>query len=102
MAKSEQNDIGQVTKSATGASDHLELSEGSSWKLTFVSAGAYALDLQEVAGDSTTFVDSYYDDTTTQVEISSTGRQAVVVPAGWYRMNVTTYNNPITMYARRT
>jgi len=98
MALSPQNDIGQVTRSATGASDHLELSEGSDWKLTFVATGAYALDLQEMTG-SGTFIDSY--EGATKVVVANTGRQAVVVTPGSYRMNVTTYNNPITMYARR-
>jgi hypothetical protein len=98
MALSPQNDVGQVTRTATGFSDHLELSEDSNWKLTFVATGAYALDLQEMTGAGT-FVDAY--EGTTKVVVANTGRQAVVVPPGGYRMNVTTYNNPITMYARR-
>lgn len=88
-----------VTVSAQTQSDHIALPAGAEYCLTFSSAGAFALDLQRLAGDGSSWDDLHYD-ATTQVTIdSTTGPQSVVVVAGKYRMDVTTYNNPITMWA---
>jgi len=93
MALSPTNSSGSVTQSATGASDHISLVPGREYALSFSSAGAF------VVGDGSSWDDVY--DSAGKVTIdSSTGKQNVRVPAGAYRMNVATYNNPITMWAR--
>lgn len=90
---------GYVTVSAETTSDHLTLFVGHEYKLSFTSAGEFVLTLQELAGDGVTWVDVH--DCSGAVVIESTsGRQTVIVVSGQYRMNVTTYNNPITMWAR--
>jgi hypothetical protein len=99
MALSATNSDGKVTVSSQTASDHISLVPGREYALSFSSAGAFALDLQMMAGDGASWDDVY--DVTDKVSIdSTTGKQNVRVPAGNYRMNVTTYNNPITMWAR--
>ena len=87
-----------VTVSSQTQSDHISLPAGQKYALTFSSAGAFALDLQRMDGNGGW--DDVHDGTGTQVTIdSTTGRQSVVVIAGRYRMDVNTYNNPITMWA---
>ncbi len=99
MALSPTNSSGSVTRSATGESDHISLVPGREYALSFSSAGAFVVDVQIMAGDGSSWDDVY--DAAGKVTIdSSTGKQNVRVPAGAYRMNVTTYNNPITMWAR--
>lgn len=89
------------TVSSATQSEALDLAPGRDYVLSFTSAGAFALDLQVLAGDGTSW-DDVYDGTNTQVTIdSSSGKQNVVVRGGQsYRMDVNTYNNPITMWAR--
>jgi len=59
------------------------------------------LDIQE-SDDGSSFKDGYTAPTTKATIASSTGPQSVRVSGGMcYRMNVTTYNNPITMSVRR-
>ena len=88
-----------VTVSSQTASDHLALPLGE-YVLEFASAGAFALDLQSASGSA--FSDVYSDPTTKVTIDSSTGPLTVVVVGGRnYRMNVTTYNNPITMTASK-
>jgi len=99
MALSATNIDGKAVATATGGSEHLTLVPGRSYLLSFSSAGAFVLDLQVLAGDGASWDDVY--DGTTQVTIdSSSGVQNTVVVAGTYRMDVGTYNNPITMWAR--
>lgn len=99
MALAATNSNGYVTVSSATQSDHLNLVPGRSYLLSFTSAGAFAIDLQVLSGDGTSWDDVY--DGTTQVTIdSTTGVQNKVVFAGQYRMDVNTYNNPITMWAR--
>jgi hypothetical protein len=84
---------------ATGASPVITLATGE-YILQFSSAGAFVLDVQ--VGDGTTFADLYYDATTKVTIDSSTGPQHVIVPGGMsYRMDVGTYNSPITMTDQR-
>lgn len=99
MALSATNSSGSVTQSATGASDHLSLVPGREYALSFSSAGAFVVDVQVMAGDGASW-DDVYDSSGKATIDSSTGKQNLRVPAGIYRMNVTTYNNPITMWAR--
>ena len=89
------------TVSSATQSEALDLATGRDSVLSFTSEGAFALDLQVLAGDGTSW-DDVYDGTNTQVTIdSSSGKQNVVVRGGQsYRMDVNTYNNPITMWAR--
>lgn len=91
-----------VTVSSATQSDHIHLPPGHDYVLSFTSAGAFVLDVQIMAGDGSSF-DDVYDGTNTKVAIdSSTGVQNVVVRGGQsYRMDVTTYNNPITMWAKQ-
>lgn len=90
-----------VTVSAQTQSDHIALPAGHEYCLTFSSAGAFALDLQRLASDGSSW-DDVHDASSTQVTIdSTTGRQSIVVSAGKYRMDVNTYNNPITMWAEQ-
>lgn len=99
MAQSATNSSGSVTISATGTSDHISLVPGREYAISASSAGAFAFDLQIMAGDGVSWDDVY--DASGKVTIdSTTGKQNVRVPAGNYRMNVTTYNNPITLWAR--
>ena len=99
MALAATNSGGYVVVSSATRSDHINLVPGRRYMLSFSSAGAFALDLQVLAGDGSSWDDVY--DGTTQVTIdSSTGVQNTIVYAGIYRMDVNTYNNPITMWAR--
>lgn len=99
MALAATNSDGYVVVSSATQSDHISLVPGRSYMLSFSSAGAFVLDLQVLAGDGASWDDVY--DGTTQVTIdSSSGVQNTVVVAGTYRMDVGTYNNPITMWAR--
>lgn len=87
-----------VVATGTGASDYISLRSGVDFVLSFRSAGAFVLDVQ--IGDGTTFKD-IYEGTTKQEIDSSTGQQDIRVTGGQkYRMDVGTYNNPITMTAR--
>lgn len=99
MAQAATNAYGYVTVSSATQSDHLNLVPGRSYLLSFTSAGAFALDLQVLAGDGVIFDDVYDGDTKVTID-SSTGVQNKVVVAGSYRMDVNTYNNPITMWAK--
>lgn len=51
MAKSVTSNDKKHTASADGVSDHIELLPGKEYKISFTSAGAFALDLQEMLGD---------------------------------------------------
>ena len=92
--------MSSVTVSSQTQSEPLNIDlAGKRWMLSFSSSGAFALDLQILAGDGESWDDVY--EGTTQVTIdSTTGRQNVVVTSGIYRMDVNTYNNPITMWAK--
>lgn len=99
MGQSATNSSGSVTVSSATTSDHISLVPGREYAISASSAGAFAFDLQIMAGDGVSWDDVY--DASGKVTIdSTTGKQNVRVPAGNYRMNVTTYNNPITMWAR--
>lgn len=87
-----------VVATATGESDYISLRAGTDFVLSFRSAGAFVLDVQ--VGDGTDFAD-VYDGSTKQEIDSSSDQQDVRVAGGQkYRMDVGTYNNPITMTAR--
>jgi hypothetical protein len=90
-----------VTVSSATQSDHLSLPPGE-WVLDFASAGAFVLDVQRgLSGAS--FRDVFMSATDKAVMDSVNGpSHLVVVGAGDYRMDVTTYNNPITMTATRS
>jgi len=98
MALADTNTQGFVTVSSATQSDHLSLNphpNGGRYTLQATSAGAFALDIQ--VGDGTSFSDLYYD-ATTKVTLDSTAVTGVSVPGGkCYRMDVDTYNNPITL-----
>jgi hypothetical protein len=101
MAQSDENSLGQTTATATGASPHIVLPEDYEYLITFSSAGAFVLDVQVQTGDPTKW-DDLYDQNDVKLTIdSSTGKQNFVTKAGNIRMDVDTYNNPITMYARK-
>jgi hypothetical protein len=90
----------RVVASATGASGSLELPAGREYHISFTSAGAFALTLQQLAGDRTTWRDAYRGSDKASVDSTSTTTPLdFVVGGGTYRMNVSTYNNPITMWA---
>lgn len=91
-----------VIASASGTSSSISLPNDGDYLLTFDSTGAFVLDVQENKDGG--WDDSYYQDNpATKVTVnSSSGNQSAVVPGGvQYRMDVGTYNNPITMYATR-
>ena len=92
--------MSSVTVSSQTQSEPLNIDlAGKRWMLSFSSDGAFAIDLQVRAGDGVSWDDVY--EGTTQVTIdSTTGRQNVVVTSGIYRMDVNTYNSPITMWAK--
>ena len=100
MALSALNGVSQVIATGTGASSHIVLPEDFEYLISFSSAGAFVVDLQVESGLSGKWDDVYSGDTQVTID-SSTGKQNTVVVAGNYRMDVTTYNSPITMYARR-
>lgn len=84
---------------ATGASPVMLLPAGE-YILQFTSAGAFVLDVQ--VGDGASFADLFYDSATKVTIDSSAGPQHVRVSGGAsYRMDVGTYNNPITMKSMR-
>jgi hypothetical protein len=88
-----------TTVSSATQSDHIILGPGE-WALDFASAGAFILDIQRGLNGSS-FRDLYTMEGT-KVTMDSTGlSHCVVVGGGDYRMDVTTYNNPITMTATR-
>lgn len=91
-----------VTVTATGQSDHISLppnANGGKWVLAFRSAGAFALDLQRAA-DGSNFADMYdINNNKITVNTATPTYQDVEVSASQYRMDVDTYNNPITMTA---
>lgn len=91
-----------VTVESATQSDHLQLPANGEWVLSLSSAGAFEVDIQEGGADGSSFADMYYDETN-KVTLVGTGPRSVRVPGGQcYRMDVTTYNNPITMVATRT
>ena len=93
-----------VSVTSATASDHLLLPDNGDYVLSFRSSGAFVLALQEddTGTTASNFKNAYYDSTTAVSIDSSTGPQSVRVSGGRaYRMNVTTYNNTITMTARR-
>lgn len=99
MAKASTNDQGYVsTAAASGASDHIELSESSQWRLTFVSTGNFSVDLQVLAGDNATWLDEYSGGS--KVNITHSGNKSFIVPSGTYRMNVASNAGVVTMYGR--
>ena len=87
-----------VTVSSATQSAGVYLPPKGDFILSFRSAGAFVLDVQESPIDSD-YKDTY--DVSGQVIIdSSSGTQSVRVSGGnWYRMDVGTYNSVITMYA---
>ena len=91
-----------VTVESATTSDWLELpirESGAGYILTFVSAGAFALDLQQ-SNDRENFFDMYdLSNNKITVNTATPTYQSIQVPAGQYRMDVDTYNNPITMRA---
>jgi len=89
-----------VTVSSATTSDHLTLSPDHEYKLSFTSAGAFVVALQELAGDGSTWVAVHDCDGAVIID-STTGRQTVIVVSGQYRIDATTYNDPITMWARQ-
>ena len=99
---STQNNFYVTVTSAT-QSDHLSLppnASGAPWVLAFTSAGAFALDLQNSNDGGTTWTDMYDLNNNKITNNTATPTyQALQVPAGQYRMDVDTYNNPITMRA---
>lgn len=99
MALASTNGYSYVTVSSATQSDHISLQPGRTYVLHFSSAGAFVLDIQ--VGDGTNFSD-LFNQLGVKVTIdSSTGEQNVQVAGGQcYRMDVDTYNNPITMTAR--
>lgn len=102
MGLASTNSKGYVTVESATQSDHLEIPShiyGGRYTLQAKSDGAFVLDIQ--MGDGTDFDDMYYD-ATTKVTLDSTGNTSVSVPGGrCYRMDVDTYNNPITLtYSR--
>ncbi len=100
MARSAQQSLLQAIATATGASPHIELTEGVEYLISFTCAGAFTLTLQVESGGIDKW-DDVYDSSGIVTINSASGKQNTVVVAGNYRMNVATYNNPITMYARR-
>lgn len=90
-----------VTVSSATTSDHVQLPQGGDYVLALSSAGNFAVDIQEGGNDGLSFADMYYDETN-KVTLGHAGPRSVRVPGGQcYRMNATTYNNPITMTATR-
>lgn len=91
-----------VTVSSATVSDHISLPplpEGKKWILSFRSAGAFALDLQ-YANDAENFADMYdINNNKITINTATPTYQDLEVGAGQYRMDVDTYNNPITMRA---
>lgn len=88
-----------TTVSSATQSDHIILGPGE-WALDFACSGAFVLDVQRGTG-GTNFRDVYTLEGT-KVTMDSTGvSSCVVVGGGDYRMDVSTYNNPITMTATR-
>lgn len=102
MARSSTASDFYETVSSDGQSGWLELparQSGAGYVLTFNSAGAFALDLQH-SNDRTNFNDMYdLNNNKVTIDTSTPTYQSVQVPAGQYRMDVDTYNNPITMRA---
>lgn len=90
---------GYVVASGTGATSHIVLVPGRQYMLSFSSSGAFVVDVQMLAGDGASW-DDVYDGTTKVTIDSSSGVQNKVVVAGTYRMNVSTYNSAITMWAK--
>jgi hypothetical protein len=89
--------MSSIIATATGVSSSVTLTPGD-WVLQFTSGGVFLLDVQ--VGDHDGMYDLHYDPDTKVTIDSSTGpRHIVVVGEMSYRMNVVTYNNPITMRA---
>lgn len=90
-----------LTQSASGVGAAIQLPASGDFILRFRDplASAFVIALQ--AGDGTNFDPAYLDDQSTAISIASaSGPRAVRVPGGLsYRMNITTYNDPITMEA---
>lgn len=102
MALATTNKEYYVTVSSATQSDHISLPprQGGGYVLTFTSAGAFALDLQHSADGGSNWAD-VYDINNNKITINTATPtfQAICVCAGQYRMDVDTYNNPITMRA---
>jgi hypothetical protein len=103
MALSSTQQNFYVTVSSATQSDHLSLppnASGARWVLTFTSAGAFALDVQYSNDGGTTWTDLYdINNNKVTINTATPTYQALDVGAGQYRMDVDTYNNPITMRA---
>lgn len=89
-----------VVATTTGGSAAMTLLPGKWYKLSFVSAATFSLDLQELSGDGTTWVDSYRDATQVVINPAVAGPRNVIVCAGSYRMDVNSLTQPITMTAK--
>ena len=90
-----------VTVESATQSDHIKLPPNGDYVLNFYSEGDFVLDVQQGGGDGAVFSDEYTSPTD-KVTIDNTvdGPLSVRVSGGQcYRMDVTTYNSPITMIA---
>lgn len=98
MGLSATNSQGYVEATGTGFSDHIYLPpQARDYTIKAYSAGAFAADVQE-SPDGENWYDLYdlNGKVTIQTGIGASGR---IVPAGRYRLNVTTYNSTITLKA---
>lgn len=80
-----------------GLSPILSLPAGKDYLLSFTSAEAFALDLKVVLGNGEDIDDVYMGDTPVQID-STSGSLNVVVPGGRYQMDITTFNEDVTMW----
>lgn len=100
MALATTNTEYYVTVSSATQSDHIRLPPNKYYVLEFTSAGAFALDVQVTADASQTFRDLYKTSGKVTIDTTAAAAMHVKVPGGLcYRMDVDTYNNPITMRA---
>jgi len=81
MGQSSTNSSGSVTVSSATTSDHISLVPGREYAISASSAGAFAFDLQIMAGDGVSWDDVY--DASGKVTIDSTDRKAERACAGW-------------------
>jgi hypothetical protein len=89
-----------VTVNSATTSDHIKIPSRGDYILKVTSSGAFVVDIQEGGQDGDSFSDVYVDATSKATVDSSSGPQSYRVSGGLcYRMNATTYNNPITMVA---
>ena len=102
MAISDRQDELIAEAGSTGLSPHITLPPrrgGGRYILAVRSSGAFVADLQR-ANDGSDFTDVYEQNTKVTINTGTPTAQDFEVPAGSYRLNVTTYNSAITMYAQ--